>query len=140
VIAELLEAIASLTTVMEEETDVLTARGRRPDLAGLTAVKLRLVGRMEASTAQMARACPDWLGALDDDMRHQLATATATLLEAARRNAEVLARRIELATEMMAAVAAEARRLTGARNATYAANGRLLRSDQPAPISLNTRL
>jgi hypothetical protein len=41
---------------------------------------------------------------------------------------------------MMAVVAAEAKRLTGARSTTYGARGDLSLADMPTPISINARL
>jgi hypothetical protein len=54
--------------------------------------------------------------------------------------ARVLERQIDLSTEMMGAVAAEARRVTGSRSSIYGARGRVARSDAAAPISVNASL
>lgn len=139
-LADLLDTIASLTEVTAQETELLAARGPAAALAELSGIKVRLGGQMEAIVARLARGRPEWWTALDVESRGALAAATATLLDAARANAVLLERRIALASDMMAAVAAEAQRLTGARNAVYAADGGLIRNDQPAPISLNARL
>ena len=52
-------------------------------------------------------------------------------------NANLLERRIALCDEIMGAIAAEARRLTGAKSAVYGVRGTLMTSEQATPISIN---
>ena len=137
---EIVDIVQSLTAIMEEESDKLVAPSRHSDLGELAAAKTRLVAALEARLAQLGRERGNWLGELDGAEREQLGAAMQCLRDASRANATILARQIELSTEMMAAVAAEAQRLTGSRNATYSARGGLLRMDQATPISLNTSL
>lgn len=139
-IEELLDHMASLTAIMEEETDRLLAPGRMPDLSAMAAAKNRLVGLLEAKLAQLTRERPDWLVELDEADRSRLSATVAMLRDASAVNADVLERQIELSTELMAAIAQEAQRLMGTRKAAYGAHGGLLGMDLPAPISLNTRL
>ena len=102
--------------------------------------KARLVSNLEAQNVRLTRERPEWMAELDVTERTRLAVLVRALSEASILNARVLQRHIDLSTDMMAAVAAEAQRLTGARGATYGAGGMLARSDQATPISLNARL
>ncbi|MCD2317082.1 flagellar protein FlgN [Sphingomonas sp. IC-11] len=139
-IEELLDNMSSLTAIMEEESDRLVAPGRVPDLSEMAVAKNRLVGLLEAKLAQLSRERADWMELLDEADRSRLAAAVAVLRDASLVNADVLERQIELSTELMAAIAQEAQRLMGTRQATYGAHGGLLGMDLPAPISLNARL
>ena len=138
--AEMTDIIVSLTAIMEEETGRLLKPGRHADMAEMTAAKAQLVATLEARNAMLARERPDWMDQLAPDERLRLAGHVRDLSQASILNARVLQRQIELSTEMMAVVAAEAQRLTGTRGATYAGNGTLSRMDQATPISLNARL
>lgn len=138
--ADLTDLIVSLTAVMEEETGRLLKPGRHADMAEMAAAKGQLVAALEARNAVLARERPDWMQRLEPDARLRLAGLVRELSQASILNARVLRRQIDLSTEMMAAVAAEAQRLTGARNATYGHRGALSRTEQATPISLNTRL
>ena len=137
---ELTDLVVSLTAIMEEETGRLLRPGRHADIAEMTAAKAQLVAALEARNAQLSRERPDWKERLEPDERLRLAGHVRALSEASILNARVLQRQIELSTEMMAAVAAEAQRMTGARGATYGQGGVLSHTDQATPISLNTRL
>ena len=139
-IAELINTMLSLTSLMEEESDKLVTPGRHPELAECTAAKIRLVASLEAQIAQLNRERADWVDALDADLRAQVLAAIAALHDASGINAEVLRRQIELSSEMIAAVAAEVQRLTGTNSATYGAHGGLFQAAQATPISLNTKL
>ena len=136
----LLDAMVSLTSLMEEESEKLA---RTPYLAELPAIanaKLRLTGRIEAEVARLKRGNQDWMTDLDTDMRAQLTDASRNLRDASAVNQKILSRQIELSSEMMAAIASEAKRLTGTRNITYGACGGMGGMDAPAPISINARL
>lgn len=137
---ELIDLIRSLAAIIDEETDKLTSRMRHPDLPEMVAAKARLTGQLETRLAQMARKQPDWLERADPELLDQLAAAVGLLREAASANAAVLERQILLSTELMEAIAMEAQRLIGARNATYCAGGALIEMDRNAPIAINTRL
>lgn len=137
---DLVDVIASLTAIMEEEIDRLAVPGAFPDLAELVGAKLRLAARLEMQVAQRTRAAPDWLAALAADDRARIAAAMRVMNEAARCNAEILERHIALAGEMMAAVSGEVQRLIGARNATYGARGALCQLERGVPIAVNARL
>lgn len=137
---ELIDTIASLVTIVEEESAKLSAPGRHADLGELAAAKIRLVASLETQVAQLARERPNWAAELEPDACGELAQVVQTLLTASALNADVLGRQIELSTEMMAAVADEAQRLTGTSSATYGAHGGLFLTDQASPISLNARI
>jgi flagellar biosynthesis/type III secretory pathway chaperone len=138
--AELIDTIVSLISLMEEESDRLVCRGPHPDLPEIAEAKVRLVALLEAQTAQLDRERPNWKRELDPEEHARLADVLVHLGDASAVNAKILSRQIELSTEMMAAVAAEAQRLMGTTNATYGAHGGLFQMDQATPISLNTRL
>jgi flagellar biosynthesis/type III secretory pathway chaperone len=139
--AQLIDAMVSLTHIMEEESEKLARVPFFPELPELATAKLRLTGRIEAEVARMKREAPDdWAEKLDPEMREQLAEASRGLRDASTINAQILKRQIELSSDMMGAIAAEAQRLTGTRSTTYAACGSLFGSDGPAPISINARL
>ncbi|WP_448661370.1 flagellar protein FlgN [Sphingomonas sp. CJ20] len=138
--AHLIDAMVSLTSLMEEESGKLAQNGYVPDLSEIANAKLRLTGRIEAEVARLKRSSEDWMVALDADTRARLADASRDLRDACTVNKEILSRQIELSVDMMAAIAAEAQRLTGSRSSTYGACGGLGGMDSPAPISINTRL
>jgi flagellar biosynthesis/type III secretory pathway chaperone len=139
--AQLIDAMVSLATLMAEESEKLTRSPYLPELGEIAGAKLRLAGRLEAEVARMKRERPDgWLDAVDQETRDQLADASRTLRDASAVNAEILSRQIELSADMMAAIAAEAQRLTGNRSISYGACGGIAGTDTSAPISINTRL
>lgn len=139
--AQLIDAMVSLTHLMEEESERLAREPFFPELPEIAAAKLRLTGRIEAEVARMKREAPDdWAERLEPDTREELADASRCLRDASTVNQQILKRQIELSSDMMGAIAAEAQRLTGSRSTTYAACGGLLGTDMPAPISLNARL
>lgn len=138
---QLIDAMVSLATLMEEESAKLTRSPYLPELGEIAGAKLRLAGRIEAEVARMKRLNPDdWLAEVDEEAREQLADASRHLRDASEVNAEILSRQIELSAEMMAAIAAEAQRLTGSRSTTYGATGGVAGLDVSAPISINARL
>jgi flagellar biosynthesis/type III secretory pathway chaperone len=137
---QLLDAMVSLTALMEEESEQLA---RTPYLRGLHEIaeaKLRLTGRIEAEVARLKRSGDDWTAGIEGEHRAALTEASRALRDASAVNQEILSRQIEISVEMMAAIASEAQRLTGTRSTTYGACGGLGGMDAPAPISINTRL
>ncbi|AGH49038.1 MULTISPECIES: hypothetical protein [Sphingomonadales] len=134
---EAIDVMASLTLIMNEETDRLRSREGGRDLAELASAKIRLVGVLESELARLDREKPGWARALDQDGRDQLAAALIALGEASTANAAILERQIDLSIEMMGAVTAEAKRLAGRRASTYGAAGNLA-PDFTAPISVNS--
>jgi flagellar biosynthesis/type III secretory pathway chaperone len=140
-ITQLVDAMISLTSLMEEESERLVRTPYLPELGEIADAKLRLAGRIEAEIARMKREHPDdWLETLDPEARAVLSDASRGLRDASIVNSKILSRQIELSSEMMAAIAAEAQRLTGSRSTTYSACGGLSGIDAPAPISVNARL
>ncbi len=138
---QLIDAMVSLTHIMEEESEQLSRAPYFPEMPEIAAVKLRLTGRIEAEVARMKREAPDdWAERLAPEERERLAEASRGLRDASTVNQQILKRQIELSTDMMGAIAAEAQRLTGTRNMTYGAGGGLAASEAPAPISINARL
>lgn len=136
--SNLIDIMASLTLIMTEETERLGARERALDLAELAAAKVRLVGVLETELARLNREQPGWAEALDEETRERLANTLIALGDASTVNAQVLERQIDLSIEMMGAVAAEAKRLSGNRAATYGARGDLSQMDLATPISINS--
>lgn len=140
-ITQLVDAMVSLTSLMEEESERLVRTPYMPELGEIANAKLRLAGRIEAEVARLKREHPeDWAETLDPEARETLAEASQALRDASIVNSRILSRQIELSSEIMAAIAAEAQRLTGSRTTTYSACGGLSGIDAPAPISVNARL
>eukprot|EP01035_Chromulina_nebulosa_P008041 gene8040-biopygen6808 len=105
-----------------------------------SAAKIKLVAALEIKTAEHGRMRSDWVSKLDAETREALTAAIRHLGAAATVNARVLERQIDLSTEMMSAVAAEARRLSGTRSAIYGASGALSQTEIATPISVNASL
>lgn len=140
-ITQLVDAMVSLTALMEEESERLSRTPYIPELGEIANAKLRLAGKIEAEIARMKREHPeDWLETLALEDRACLAEASQALRDASLVNSRILSRQIELSADMMAAIAAEAQRLTGSRSTTYGACGGIAGLDAPAPISINARL
>lgn len=137
---DLVDIIASLTAIMDEETDRLALPGSFPDLAELVGAKVRLAARLEMLLAQHTREKPEWLADMRADEHGQLVAAIHVMREASVANASILERHIALASEMMTAVSGEVQRLIGARNATYGARGALRHLELAVPIAVNARL
>lgn len=135
---EMIDIMASLTLIMNEETARL--QGQRPglDLAELAVAKARLVGKLEELLARHSRQQPQWTEEMGPETREQLTACLADLREASESNADILARQIELSMGIMVAIADEARRLVGNRTYTYGARGDLNHLDLATPISFNT--
>ena len=136
----LTETLHSLRTLMAQETRMLTEGGWPVDIAALTSAKLRLVGTLEALVAARERASSDWLERLSPEERSTLLSATEPLRDIAAGNAAIIGRQIDLSRDLLAAIAAEARRLGGAQSHTYRASGRVQQRDGSAPVAINTRL
>lgn len=137
---QLIDAMVSLTSLMEEESEKLARKAYVPELGEIAAAKLRLTGRIEADFARLKRETPNWVETLDEEERALLSDASRDLRDASAVNQQILSRQIELSVDMMGAIAAEAQRLTGTRSTTYGACGGLGGMDAPAPISINAKL
>lgn len=137
---ELIEALASLAQIVDEENDRLTRPVHHPDLPALVEAKMRLAATVEAEVARLQREHPGWLDLFAPEARAQVTAAIELLLRRLGVNTNLIERRIALCDEIMVAVADEARRLSGARSAVYGIRGTLARSDQAAPIAVNSRI
>ena len=133
---ELIDLVRSLAALMREETQLL--QSRFGGIQEIAAAKGRLVGCLDAKTAELARGNANWLEALEGEDKEALLEALEELKQASGPNAEALARQIDLSVEMLAAVTNEAKRLTGTRHAVYGAAGGLSRLELPTPISHNS--
>ena len=136
----MLDFARSLTTLMAEETDELLGRGQCADHAETVAAKRRLVAQLDTEIARLNRETPDWRQHLDQQVNLALGEAMATLRDAAAANAAVVDRHLSLSNEIIDAVAAEARRLTGNRGYSYRDTGTIMQRSGSSPISVNTRL
>ncbi len=137
--SNLVDPIRSLTAIMLEETEKLQSPGRSPELAELAVAKQRLVAILDTRTAQLTRQDAAWLEALPEETREELMQALSELKDASASNAVVLERHIQLTLEMMSAITAEARRISGARHAVYGSAGGLSRIELATPISVNSQ-
>lgn len=135
----LIDLVASLADLMEQESVLLEAGGPA-DLGELAGAKLRLTARLERESATRARKDPAWQTALAPGPRKELATSVSRLHRAASVNHRLLERQIDLSRDLLDAIAGEAKRAGGTRFETYGARGGLLRSELPAPISVNANL
>ena len=138
--SDLIDTIESLVALMREETERLLSPGRLGDLQEIAAAKARLVGSLDARTAQLNREQPDWLDRLEPEMREELNAALAELRDISAENAKALERQIQLSVEMIEAITTEARRLSGTSSETYCPRGGVSRIQSATPISINTRL
>jgi len=139
-IEDLIDVIESLTLIMDEETARLRGRDRHLPSGPMVEAKLRLVATLEVRVAQLSRRGAGWVDELAEDQKTLLKAALANLCTAAEPNRRSIARQIDLSAEMMAAVASEAQRQSGAIGATYGSEGTMTRTDAPSPISINTSL
>jgi hypothetical protein len=137
---DLLDLVQSLLSLIEEESTLLGQPGGYRRIGELATAKGRVVAQLEARLAQYAREVPEWQDRLDPEDRAALATASEALMDAARANAAVLARQISLSDELLAAIAQEAQRKTGATATAYGAGGLLWSTEQAAPIAINASL
>ncbi|HEU0066706.1 MAG TPA: hypothetical protein VFQ57_05640 [Sphingomonas sp.] len=136
---ELLEALASLSSIINEENDRLVRPIRHPDLPALVEAKLRLTGQVEAESSRLMREDPDWMDALAPELRDGLRLGFETLIRRLEVNGRLLERRIALCDEIVGAITAEAQRLSGACSAVYGVHGTLKATRMPAPISVNSQ-
>ncbi|HEY0043603.1 MAG TPA: flagellar biosynthesis protein FlgN [Allosphingosinicella sp.] len=137
--SDIIDLVQSLATLMREETGMLQTPARFGGLEEIAGAKTRLVAALDARTAELSRSDPQWMDALDPETKQQLLAALAELRDASEPNREALARQIELSVDMLAAVTAEAKRITGARHSVYGARGGLSRLEIATPISLNSQ-
>lgn len=136
--ADIIDIMSSLTLIMNEEVARLQTRQHNNDLNELVTVKLRLTGLLEQEMARLNRSQPDWASALEEQERDRLSETLVELTKASAANASLLERQLELSSEMMEALATEARRLAGKRASTYCAEGGLSPLDLATPISINS--
>lgn len=137
---QLLVTIRSLVALMVEESAAIERGGWPTDIAPLAEAKARLIGALEAASAEAARVNPDWLDRVRGPERKELLEAVDALRKAAAHNAAVVARQIDLSKELLGAIAGEARRLGGTSQQTYRRSGTLKKRDDLAPVAINTRL
>ena len=137
-VSELVDLVRSLSALMREETQLLLSGARFGGIHEIAGAKARLVGSLEAKSVELGRVDAKWLDALEESARDELLGALKELKDASVPNAEALSRQIDLSVEMLAAVTAEAKRLTGSRHAVYGAGGGLSRINLPVPISHNS--
>jgi flagellar biosynthesis/type III secretory pathway chaperone len=137
-VSDLIDLVRSLATLMREETQLLQTPARFGGIQEIATAKARLVGNLDATSAELGRRDANWLEALEGSDREDLLAALGELKEASGPNAEALSRQIDLSVEMLAAVTAEAKRLSGSRHSVYSARGGLSRIELPTPISHNS--
>lgn len=137
---EFIDIVRSLVTLMREETKQLLSTEPSRELEEIASAKARLVGQVEARTVQLAREQPDWRERLDPVDRETLTEVLAELCEVSAENGKALERQIQLSVEMLDAIAAEAKRLSGTQTETYCMRGDVSRVELATPISINTQL
>jgi flagellar biosynthesis/type III secretory pathway chaperone len=137
-IDNLIDVVASLTLIMQEETARLAAHAPNSSLAELAAAKQRLVSQLEADLAKIERQRGDWMETITEAQRETLFTTLYALGEASATNAATLERQIDLSVELIGAITSEAKRLAGRTTTTYGARGNIAMFDPAAPISVNS--
>ena len=137
---ELFDLAHSLIRVMEEESETLALVGRCPGLADLAEAKCKLVNQLESGLAKLNRRYADWPRDIGDEKRAQLDRILRDLAQAAKINADVLHRQIELSNDILSAVTHEMQRLTGRRSESYCPAGRVSLREGNAPLSINYQL
>ncbi len=135
---EVVALMDSLATVMRKETEGLMNREPVRNLASLGAAKVRLLAALDAEVTRRERANADWVLQLEQEACDELYAQVSELRAAARANADVLQRQMELSREMMTAITNEAMRLSGSRALIYGACGGMAGRDLTTPISFNT--
>lgn len=138
--AELADALSALAQLIDDENDRLISPVPHSDLPAIVAAKVRLSGQVQMHSARLAREQPDWMAGLDQPTRDSVAAAIEVLMRRLDVNVRLLERRISLCDDLMGAISDEARRLSGARSATYGARGAIVYSQRATPISLNDTL
>ena len=133
---ELLDLFRSLASISEEETLLLT-HGRRSEIAGLVQAKTRLVGAVDTEVARLDRTNPGWRDTLDPETRAELFEVAGRLRDICAANGATLKRQIDLSDEMMAEIAADARRRRGTGSGAYGATGGMAFAGTAVPISVN---
>ncbi len=133
---DLIDLFRSLASISEEET-LLLHHGRRGEVAELVAAKTRLVGAVDTEVARLDRTNPAWRDQLDAPVRTELAELAGRLREICATNGAALKRQIDLSNEMMAEIAADARRRRGSGSAAYGASGAMTGGSLAVPISVN---
>ncbi len=139
-IDNLLDTARSLTSLMGEETGALGAPGRMANHEELVAAKRRLVAQLEAEIVRLNREVPGWMNDLEEEEGAALSEAMETLRDAAISNVAIVDRQLSLSNDLIDAVAAEARRLTGNSGRSYLGTGSMMQREGTSPISINTRL
>lgn len=135
---DVIDLLSSLTMVMEEETNRLATYEIGGDLSEMASAKIRLVGLLETELARLDRNCTEWAKSLPVEDRERLAEAFGTLNATSTANASILERQMDLSTQMLDAVTAEACRLAGRRPSIYGAQG-AMGPENTAPISVNSQ-
>lgn len=137
VIHEVLDLLSSLAMLMDEENTALGQTGHHEQLETLVAAKMRLVSGLEALLARLNREQPDWLEQVQVEERQEFRALIESVLTLAKENGIVLQRQIDISNDLIDAIAAEARRLSGSRSTTYTAIGALSKTEGVAPISVD---
>lgn len=135
---EMIEVMTSLTAILEEETNLLRDHAGNSDLRQMAGMKNRLVGVLQRELATMERLDPNWASHLDDETYETVTHVLIALNEASAANRALLQRQLELTTEMIDALANEARKTSGRRASTYRPDGDLTPMDLSPPISINS--
>lgn len=133
------EMMTSLAVLMKEETAQLRVSPYQPDLEECAAAKARLASDLANATAKRDRETPGWREALDNEEREMLGAAARRLSDAAKENADVLKRQLDLSGELMDALLASAKKGRKGGVSTYGESGSLSNS-KGGPVSVNASL
>lgn len=118
--AELVDLVLKLTSVIEEESDMLFNSRCQECLDKLAASKARLAGDLQASFKSLEATNSHWTSEPNLEACKRFVASMSVLNEAAIANAQVLNRRIALAEEYLSALVIEALRPFGLKDAAGA--------------------
>lgn len=135
--APLIDLMASLTTVIEDEAAAIGHHANSTMLRDLVEIKQRLTGLLERELARLTRLDPHWVSALDGEDRAAAVAALDRLTAASDAGAVLVRRRLDMTGELIGALGDEARRVAGRRASTYDGDGDLTPPDAAPPISFS---
>ena len=139
-ITELVDKVDSLIGLMAAETDGLKTGIAREDCAQIAEAKARLTASLEKEMMYFDRHAGDWAASADDEAKSLLLDKIRKLEDTARENAAAITRSLRMSGEIIEAISAEVKRISGNRSVSYRPSGTLNDSSRSAPISINTAL
>lgn len=139
-ITELIDKVDSLIGLMESETEGLKNGIAREDGAQIAEAKARLTASLEKEMMRFDHHAAEWAASTDEEAKEVLVEKIRKLEETARNNAAAITRSLRMSGEIIEAISAEVKRISGNRSVSYRPTGTLSDNSRSAPISINTAL